>query len=59
LAGHLTGMWEVRNAHRFLVQNLDRRPMRRWEDNIKVDLKERAWDGVNWIHLARDGVQWL
>jgi len=25
-------------------------PLRRWEDNIKIDLKE--WEGVDWIHLA-------
>jgi hypothetical protein len=35
-----------------------RRPMRRWEDNIKMDLKERGIDGANWIRLAQDGVQW-
>jgi hypothetical protein len=33
------------------------RPRRRWEDNIKVDLKEIAIDGANWIRLARDRVQ--
>jgi hypothetical protein len=26
------------------------RPMHKWEDNIKMDLKERGWDGVDWIH---------
>jgi hypothetical protein len=34
------------------------RPRRRWEDNIKVDLRETAIDGANWIRLAQDGVQW-
>jgi hypothetical protein len=29
------------------------RPRRRWEDNIKMDIKEIGWEGVNWIHLAR------
>jgi hypothetical protein len=31
---------------------------RRWEDNIKVDLREIGNDGANWIQLAQDRVQW-
>jgi ribosomal protein L10 len=34
------------------------RPRRRWEDNIKVDLREIGIDGANWIRLAQDRVQW-
>jgi hypothetical protein len=34
------------------------RPKRRWEDNIKMDLRERGWGGMDWIHLAQDGDQW-
>jgi hypothetical protein len=34
------------------------RPRRRWEDNIKIDLREIGIDGMNWIHLAQDRVQW-
>jgi hypothetical protein len=34
------------------------RPGRRWEDNIKLDLRETGIDGVNWIQLAQDRVQW-
>jgi hypothetical protein len=30
----------------------------RWEDNIKLDLREIGIDGANWIRLAQDGVQW-
>jgi hypothetical protein len=33
------------------------RPRRRWEDNIKLDLREIGIDGANWIHLAHDRVQ--
>jgi hypothetical protein len=33
------------------------RPRCRWEDNIKMDLKEIGIDGVNWIGLAHDRVQ--
>jgi hypothetical protein len=32
------------------------RPRRRWEDNIKLDLREIGFDGANWIHLAEDKV---
>jgi hypothetical protein len=34
------------------------RPRRRWEDNIKMNLREIGIDGVNWIRLAEDRVQW-
>jgi hypothetical protein len=30
------------------------RPRRRREDNIKMDLGETGWDGMDWIHLAQD-----
>jgi hypothetical protein len=29
-----------------------RRPKRRWEDNIRMDLGEIGWEGVDWMHLA-------
>jgi hypothetical protein len=34
------------------------RPRRRWEDNIKMDLRETGIDWKNWIQLAQDKVQW-
>jgi hypothetical protein len=34
-----------------------RRPRCRWEDNIKMDLKEIGIDGANWIQLAQDRFQ--
>jgi hypothetical protein len=34
------------------------RPRLRREDNIKLDLGEIGIDGVNWIQLAQDRVQW-
>jgi hypothetical protein len=33
------------------------RPRHRWEDNIKMDLREIGIDGVNWIQLDQDRVQ--
>jgi transposase len=34
------------------------RPRRKWEDNIKMDLRDLGIDGANWIQLAQDKVQW-
>jgi hypothetical protein len=34
------------------------RPRRRWEGNIKMDLRETGIDGANWIQLVQDRVQW-
>jgi hypothetical protein len=30
----------------------------RWEDNIRMDLREVRWGTVDWIHLARDWNYW-
>jgi hypothetical protein len=30
------------------------RPRRRWKNNIKMDLKQIWWVGMNWVHLAQD-----
>jgi hypothetical protein len=41
-----------------------KRPLRRsrstsmWEDNIKIDLREVGWGGMDRIHLAKDRNQW-
>jgi hypothetical protein len=34
------------------------RPRRRWVDNIKIDVREIVWDGMDWIDLAQDRDQW-
>jgi hypothetical protein len=34
-----------------------RRHGRRWEDNIKMDLRAIWWGGMDWINLAHDGDQ--
>jgi hypothetical protein len=34
------------------------RPRRRWIDNIKMDLKEIVWGGVDWIAMGHDRDQW-
>jgi hypothetical protein len=34
------------------------RPRRRWEVNIKMDLREVGWGGMDWINLAQDRDRW-
>jgi hypothetical protein len=34
------------------------RPRSRWKNNIRTDLREIGWEGVDWIHLAQDKEQW-
>ncbi|KAJ4438178.1 hypothetical protein ANN_14117 [Periplaneta americana] len=63
-AGHLARMGESRNAYRVLVGRLEGkrplgRPRRRWEDNIKMDLREVGYDDRDWINLAQDRDRWL
>jgi hypothetical protein len=31
---------------------------RRWEDNIRMDLREIGWSSTDWIDLAQDRDQW-
>jgi hypothetical protein len=56
-------MGENRNACRLWVGKPDGkrplgRPRRRWVDNIKMDLLEIDWGGVDWIGLAQDRDKW-
>jgi hypothetical protein len=34
------------------------RPRRRWDDNIKKNLLEVGWEGMDWIDLAQDWDRW-
>jgi hypothetical protein len=34
------------------------RPRRRWEENIRIDLREIRLGGMDWIELAQDRDQW-
>jgi hypothetical protein len=46
---------EVRGAYNILVGKPEgRRPLGRWEDNIKMDLREIGFGDVDCIHLAQD-----
>jgi hypothetical protein len=62
-AGHVARMGEGRGVYGVLVGKPEgkrplRRPRGRWEDNIKMDLREIWIAGANWIQLAQDRVQW-
>jgi hypothetical protein len=62
-AGHVARMGTTRNAYRKLVGKSEGkrplgRPRHRWVDNIKMDLREIGWNGVDWIELAQDRDQW-
>jgi hypothetical protein len=56
-------MGEGRGAYRVLVGKTEGkrplgRPRRRWEDNIKADLQEVGFGGMDWIELAQDRDRW-
>jgi hypothetical protein len=62
-AGHVARMGERRGVYRVLVRRPEGkrplgRPRRRWEDNIKMGLREIGIDGASWTRLAQDRVQW-
>jgi hypothetical protein len=61
--GHVARIGEGRGVYRVLVGRPEGkrplgRPRRRWENNIKLDLRVIGLDGANWIQLAQDRVQW-
>jgi hypothetical protein len=58
-AGQVMRMGEVRGAYNILVGRPEgrrplERPRRRWEDNIKMHLREIGFGDVDWIHWAQD-----
>jgi hypothetical protein len=62
-AGHVAHMGEVRGAYNILVGRPEGRrplgrPRRRWEDNIKMDLREIGFGDVDWIHWTQDRDRW-
>jgi hypothetical protein len=53
----------VRNAYKILVTKPEGkkpygRPKHRWENSIRMDLREIGWEGVDWLHLAENRNQW-
>jgi hypothetical protein len=62
-AGYVARMGEGRGAYSILVGRPEGRrplgrPRRRWEDNIKMDLQEMDWGGIDWIDMAQDRDRW-
>jgi hypothetical protein len=62
-AGHTATMRKTRNAYKYLVRKsqgkgLLTRPRHRWENNIKMDLRETGCDDTELIQLLHDMVQW-
>jgi hypothetical protein len=56
-------MGEERNMYRGLMGKPEGkrplgRPRRRWEDGIRMDLREIGWGSVDWIQLAQGRDQW-
>jgi hypothetical protein len=56
-------MGEERNLYKFLVGKPEGkrsfgRQRRKWEDGIRMDLREIGWWSVEWIHLAQDRYRW-
>jgi hypothetical protein len=63
LVEHVERLGAKRNSYRILVGKPEgKRPLRkrrrRWEDNIKMDLREMGRGGMNWTDLAQDRNQW-
>ena len=62
-AGHVTQVGERRGVYRVLVGKPEGRrplgrPRNRWEDNMKMYLKEVECGGMDWIELAQDRDRW-
>jgi hypothetical protein len=54
---------EKKNAYGILMEKPEGRrplgrPRRGWVDNIKMDIREIGWEGINWIDLAQDMDHW-
>jgi hypothetical protein len=62
-AGLVAGMGEITNTYKILVEKPEgKRPLGqsrcRWEDNIRMDLREIGWESIERMHLAQDRNQW-
>jgi hypothetical protein len=56
-------MGQERKVYKVLVGKLERkrplgRPRRRWEDGVRMYLREISLGGVDWIRLAQDRDRW-
>jgi hypothetical protein len=63
-AGNVARIGDKKNAYGILVGKPEGkrplgRPRYRGVDNIKMDLRNMGWDGMDWIDLAQDKDQWM
>jgi hypothetical protein len=61
-AKHVARMGAKRNAYRMVGRREGKRPLgrprRRWVDNIKMDLRDIGWNGIDWIDLTQARDRW-
>jgi hypothetical protein len=62
-ARHVARMGEERKVYKVLVEKPEgkrplERPRRRWEDGIRMDLREIGLRDVDWIRLSQDRDRW-
>jgi hypothetical protein len=62
-SGHVVCTGEKRNTYRVLMKKPKRkrslgRRRYKWEGDVKMDLREIEWSGVDWNNLAQDNDQW-
>jgi hypothetical protein len=58
--GHVAHMGEMKNAYQLLVRKPEckrplGRPGYRWESNIRMDVREIGWKGVDWMLCSGQG----
>jgi hypothetical protein len=63
LARHVARVGEERNVYKVLTGKSGgkkplERPRHRWEDGIRMDLRETGWGSVEWMQLAKDRDRW-
>jgi hypothetical protein len=63
MAGHVARIGEAEVYTGFLVRTKEGkrplgRPRHRWANNIKIDLQEVGYQGMDWIDLSRDRDRW-
>jgi hypothetical protein len=58
-AGHIAHTGDVKSTYTILEGKRPLgRPRSRWEDNIRMDLREIVWEVVDWMLLTEDMDQW-
>jgi hypothetical protein len=62
-AGHVARMGKMRKVSKISVSKPEgerplRSPRRKWEDNIKMNIRKDRFGGVDWIHVAHDTDRW-